>query len=264
MSQKSAGAWIKPVVPAAGTVMFAALVGLAAPAAMAAGAEQLTYRVTHAVFGDIGTYSNTVEPRGEATTVKTQSHLNVTLLGANVFHEEAQRVEQWQGDRLVSFRGVTSRKGGSTEVTGEARGNSFVITSPKGTVTAPASVRPANPWSDNFISANMMMRPDNGRVEPVSVSGGATSSVKLHDFHNSGSPLRHQRRHQIQRVAGHARRPRAVHDRGRHRHRDLHADPLHELRDHRLGGDAEAIAFRAAHPGPAGARARVRGRGAVF
>jgi hypothetical protein len=181
MSQKSAGAWIKPVVPAAGTVMFAALVGFAAPAAMAAGAEQLTYRVTHAVFGDIGTYSNTVEPRGEATTVKTQSHLNVTLLGANVFHEEAQRVEQWQGNRLVSFRGVTSRKDGSTEVTGEARGNSFVITSPKGTVTAPASVRPANPWSDNFISANMMMRPDNGRVEPVSVSGGAASSVKLNN-----------------------------------------------------------------------------------
>jgi Domain of unknown function (DUF6134) len=147
---------------------------------------QLTYRVTHSTFGNIGTYSNTIEPSaGGATTVQTRAHFEVKMLGVTLHREDAKRTERWQGNRLISFSGVTSNGSETTVVRGEARGNSFVINSPRGTVTAPATVHPANPWSANFLSSNTMMRPDSGRLENVRVSGGGETVLSI-----DGRPVR--------------------------------------------------------------------------
>jgi Family of unknown function (DUF6134) len=149
-------------------------------------AMQLNYRVTHSKFGDIGTYSNAIEPSaGGSTTVQTQAHFQVKMLGVTLHREDAQRTERWQGNRLISFAGVTTKGGQQMVVRGEARGNSFVINSPQGTITAPATVHPANPWSANFLSSNTMMRPDSGRIEQVRVSGGEETAVDI-----DGSPVR--------------------------------------------------------------------------
>jgi len=163
-----------------GALSFAALLGLspASPVAAATGL-QLTYRVTHAVFGDIGTYTNTVESTGDGATVLTRAHFEVSMLGVRMYREDTESTERWQGNRLVSFHGVSDKGDGRAEVKGEARGDNFVITSPRGTVTAPASVQPANPWSANFLGSNTIMHPDTGRVEQVRVSGGEQTTVKI-------------------------------------------------------------------------------------
>jgi Domain of unknown function (DUF6134) len=150
-----------------------------AGSAVAETPAQFVYRVNHSVFGDIGTYSNTVEPSRDGITVKTRAHFEVKMLGIRMYHEDAQRTEKWQGNRLVSFHGVTDKGEGAAEVKGEARGNNFVITSAQGTITAPASVHPANPWSSNFLRSNTMMRPDSGRIEQVRVGGGQETAVKV-------------------------------------------------------------------------------------
>jgi hypothetical protein len=160
---------------------IAALGGIlaAGPAAASDLPRQLIYRVAHSVFGDIGTYINTVEPDGTATLVLTQAHFDVRMLGVRLYQEVAQRTERWQGNRLVSFDGVTDTGHGPVKVKGVARGDEFVITSPQGTFDASATVHPANPWSANFLRANEMMRPDTGRVEPVHVSGGEEAAVTV-------------------------------------------------------------------------------------
>jgi Family of unknown function (DUF6134) len=147
--------------------------------ATAQGAAQFTYRVNHSVFGDIGTYTNTVEPTSDGATVKTKAHFEVKMLGVRMYREEADRTERWRGNRLVSFRSVTDKGDGPQEVKGEARGNSFVISSPQGTITAPSSVHPANPWSSNFLHSNTMMRPDTGKLEQVRVGSGQETAVKI-------------------------------------------------------------------------------------
>jgi Family of unknown function (DUF6134) len=168
----------------------AAMLMVASPFAAAAAATpmQLTYQVTHSVFGNIGTYINTIEPSAGGTTVQTQAHFQVKMLGVNMYREDAQRTERWQGNRLISFNGVTSKGNESTVVKGEARGNSFVINSSQGTFTAPATVHPANPWSPNFLASNTMMRPDSGKIERVSVSGGQPTVIDL-----DGRPVRAQK-----------------------------------------------------------------------
>jgi hypothetical protein len=140
---------------------------------------QLDYRVTHSAFGDIGTYSNTIEPTADGAKVQTQAHLKVTKFGLNLYREDAQRTERWRGDRLITFHSVTSNGSANTEVKGEARGDSFVISSPQGTITAPANVHPANPWSANFLKSTTMMRPDNGKIEQVRVGGGEQTAVTV-------------------------------------------------------------------------------------
>jgi uncharacterized protein DUF6134 len=161
-----------------------AIVGVLASAAGAgtAAAEtpaQFIYRVNHATFGNIGTYTNTIEPTRDGITVQTRAHFEVKMLGVRIHREDAERTERWQGNRLVSFYGVTDKGDGPAEVKGEARGNNFVITSSQGTVTAPASVHPANPWSDNFLRSSTMMRPDSGKIEQVRIGGGQETAVKI-------------------------------------------------------------------------------------
>jgi hypothetical protein len=173
-----------PLVSATRALMVAAIVGVltAGPAASIAVAEtpaQFIYRVSHSTFGDIGTYTNTVEPGRDGTTVQTRAHFEVSMLGVRMYREDAERTERWQGNRLVSFHGVTDKGNGPAEVKGEARGNGFVITSPQGTITAPASVHPANPWSNNFLTSNTMMRPDSGKIEQVRIGSGQETTVKI-------------------------------------------------------------------------------------
>jgi hypothetical protein len=161
----------------AGALLIGVLGGAAQ--AMAESPRELVYDVRHSVFGDIGTYSNLIEVSGAVITIKTAAHFLVKAMGVGLHREDAQRVEQWQGDRLVFFHGVTVKNGETTEVKGQANGDKFVITSPLGTVNAPATVRPANPWSKRSIDSNEMMRVDNGKVEKVTVSGGGETNVNV-------------------------------------------------------------------------------------
>lgn len=142
-------------------------------------AEQLRYKVTHSLYGDIGTYTNTVEKSGDVTTIKTSVHFKVSMLGVVLHREDAERIERWQGTRLVYFDGTTDKNGTATEVKGEAKGNAFVIQTPSGIITAPPTIHPANPWSGVSLSSNTMMRVDSGKVEQVKITGGEPSEVKI-------------------------------------------------------------------------------------
>jgi hypothetical protein len=139
-------------------------------------ANQLHYLAHHPVFGDIGTYSNTIERSGATTTIRTSVHLKVTALGILLHLEDAERIEQWKGNRLVYFRGVTTINGKVVEVKGDAVGDSFVITSPFGNVTAPATILPSNPSSPNLLQSTTIMRTDTGKIEDVHISRGGQST----------------------------------------------------------------------------------------
>ena len=162
--------------------MLAALLGGVpgeSAAALADGPRELVYDVKHSVFGDIGTYSNVIEASGAVITIKTAAHFLVKALGVGRHREDAQRVEQWQGDRLVFFHGVTTKNGETTEIKGQASGDNFVIDSPLGTIVAPGSIKPANPWSTRSLESTTMMRVDTGKVEQVKISGGGETNVNV-------------------------------------------------------------------------------------
>jgi hypothetical protein len=151
--------------------------GFAAPAAAAT--ESYEYRVIHPTYGNIGTYTNLVERVGDDTQVTSDLHIAVRVLGIVVYRQEAQRSERWQGEKLISFDSVTVTNGEPIKVHGEAHDGGFAITGPAGTVMAPASIHPSNPWSEMVLNAKMMMSTRTGQVLPVHVSGGETEPVAL-------------------------------------------------------------------------------------
>jgi hypothetical protein len=159
-------------------VLLAAALSLAGGPASAAEAVY-EYHIEHPTYGDIGTYSNVVKDFGDHVQIDTVLHVAVKLLGVVVHREDAVRTETWQGGRLVRFDGVTETNGTKLAIHGEARGDQFVVTTPSGTIAAPATVHPSNPWSANVLNTDMMMSAKSGRVEKVNVSAGTVDQVKF-------------------------------------------------------------------------------------
>jgi hypothetical protein len=164
----------------------------AAPAAQ----QRLVYEVHHSRYGTIGTYTNAVEKTGDSTTVSTEAHIQVSILGVVLYRQDATRKEQWAGNRLMAFKGVTTVNGKPMEMTGEAQGDRFVMMSPEGDIVAPATVRIANPWSPDVLHGDTILTPDRGRMENVKVKGGEETSVAV-----NGKSLR-AKRYEIDRLDG--------------------------------------------------------------
>jgi len=181
-----------------------AQVAAAAPAA----AQRLVYQVHHSRYGTIGTYTNAVEKSGDSTTVSTEAHITVSILGVVLYRQDASRREQWNGNRLMSFKGVTTVNGKPFEMMGEAMGDRFVMMSPEGDIVAPAMVRIANPWSSDVLRGDTILTPDRGRIENVQVKGGEETSVAV-----NGKSL-HAKRYEIDRLDGSKRYEVWLDDRG--------------------------------------------------
>jgi hypothetical protein len=134
----------------------------------------MVYQVQHSKYGDVGSYTNTVEKNGDGTTVNTQGHIKVSVLGIPAYRQDFDRTEHWKGSRLVNFHGQTTENGKKSEVNGIAEGDHFTVVAPAGTATAPMDVRPANPWSDKVLMGDTILTTEQGHVEKVGVSGGET------------------------------------------------------------------------------------------
>ena len=145
----------------------------------AQGPQKLVFTVHHSRYGRIGTYTNTIVRSGDDTTVTTDIHIAVSILGVTLYRQEASRQERWNGDRLVSFHGVTTTNGNAVELNGSVQGDHFVLNTPSGETVAPANVRLANPWSPGILGGNVLVTPDRGRMDEVRVAGGDAMTLTL-------------------------------------------------------------------------------------
>jgi hypothetical protein len=151
-------------------VLAALLLAFASGSAAFANEQVFEYQIKHPVFGDIGTYTNTVKAADGETEVDTRVQVTVNVAGNVIFRQDATRREQWSGERLVAFSSVTQTNEERLEVRGQAREDGFVITSPQGIVMAPAGVRPTNPWSIDIVKADTLLAPMSGRLFKARIS----------------------------------------------------------------------------------------------
>ena len=162
-----------------------AMVGLLALLATARAAfaapEIYEYRIVHASHGEIGRYANIVDRRGNQTEVRTELHIAVTILGITAYRQDAERVERWHGERLTSFDGTTVTNGERLQVHGEAQGAGFAVTTPTGTVMAPADVHPSNPWSAMVLKTAWVMSTRTGKLFHGIIAGGGRKPMQLGD-----------------------------------------------------------------------------------
>jgi hypothetical protein len=166
-----------------GIARFSVVALVAAPACLlqpdrvSAAPQTFQYQVEHPTYGNIGTYTNTVEQQGDKVDVQTQLHVSVKMLGIPLFHQDANREEHWEKGRLVSFQSTTDDNGKQIQINGKAQGSDFVVLSPLGTFTAPAQVHPSNPWAPQVLNTDTMMSTKTGRVIAVTVTDTGDNNV---------------------------------------------------------------------------------------
>lgn len=163
--------------------VLALAAGIAVTAAPAyADTYRLDYSVSHSQYGNIGTYSNTIDTNGKNTTVTTRSNIAVRVMGiVTAYRQSAERTEKWIGDRLVSLLAATEINGKKTEVHGTAEGDHFRIKTANGSAEEPALVRVANPWSSRLMNGDTIISPDDGAASKVQITPGEDKLVKLAD-----------------------------------------------------------------------------------
>jgi len=142
-----------------------------------AGSAIYQYEVEHPTYGNIGTYTNTIDQRGDTVDVETQLHVTVRMLGIAMFRQDATRQEHWEKGRLVSYQSDTDDNGKKIDVTGKAQGDAFVVLSPLGTFTAPPQVHPSNPWAPQLLDTDTMMSTKTGKVTKVAVTDTGETNV---------------------------------------------------------------------------------------
>lgn len=165
---------------------LAAIVTMAVGGAARAAEQVFDYTITHPKYGTIGTYTNVVNESAGGYRVRTRVHIQVKAMGFTLYRQDADRLEEWRGDRLISFQGVTETNGKRLEITGQAQGDAFVINLPDETLVAPGDVTPVNPWATASRSwtaratqGQTIMSTTTGKLYAATVSGGDERSVTL-------------------------------------------------------------------------------------
>lgn len=134
--------------------------------------KNFVYQVHMSPYGNIGIYRNSIKTNGGEKTITTDAQIKVSLLGVVLYSLNISRIERQIGDRIVYFHGLTTENGKPKLVEGKAVGENFVITSPRGSVTAPGTIRASDPWSAAASGTKVVFMPDTGAVVGVRTSGG--------------------------------------------------------------------------------------------
>jgi hypothetical protein len=162
---------------------FAIVLMACAAAALAVDAQaaEQTYHyvITHSKYGKIGSYDRLVDQSGGTIHAQSKLHIAVKVLGIIMHRENADQNETWRNGRLVSFHATTTTNGSPITVSGEARGGGFVVTTPTGTVTAPADVAASDPMGFSRTGRAEVVSIRSGKVEPIDVVGGQPATLML-------------------------------------------------------------------------------------
>lgn len=142
-------------------------------------AKVYDYRVVHPVYGDIGSYTNIIEDRGDEISVRNKFRVQVKVLFAVAYEQKGENSELWRAGRIVSFEGKTRKNGKKSAVRGYADGESFIIDGKRGRVVAPANVFPNNPWSTNILTTDTLMGTSSGTLYRVKSTEGAERVIQV-------------------------------------------------------------------------------------
>jgi hypothetical protein len=144
-----------------------------------AGQQVYTYSIIHPFYGDIGTFTDTIERSREAMRIDSRLRVAVTLLGIVIYRQESDITEIMQGSRLISLQSVTEKDGLHVEVNGKAQGDKFLVNATAGAFAGPASVAPSDPWVLKGIGKGTVVFTDTGRIIAVDISGGDYEMVSV-------------------------------------------------------------------------------------
>ena len=144
-----------------------------------AGQLVYTYAVLHPLYGEIGTFTDTIDRQPETMQIDGRLRIAVKFIGIVVYRQESDITAIMRDDRLVSLQSVTKKDGEFLEVRGEAQGDQFVVNATGGSFSGPATSLPSDPFVLKGTGEGSMIFTDTGRIISVQVSGGNHGTVSV-------------------------------------------------------------------------------------
>jgi hypothetical protein len=144
-----------------------------------AGQQVYVYSVVHPIYGEIGTFTDTIDRSPEVTRIDSRLRIAVKLLGIVVYRQESDTTEIMHGDRLVSLQSVTEKDGRHFEVHGETEGDRFVVNATAGSFAGPAIIAASDPWVLKHTGEATVVFTDTGRITNMHISGGDYATVSV-------------------------------------------------------------------------------------
>ena len=144
-----------------------------------AGQLVYTYAVRHPFYGEIGTFTDTIDRNPETLRIDGRLRIAVKFLGIVVYRQESDITAILRDDRLVSLQSVTKKEGEHLEVRGEAQGDQFVVNATGGSFAGPATILPSDPFVLKGTGEGAMVFTDTGEIITVQVSGGDHGTVSV-------------------------------------------------------------------------------------
>jgi hypothetical protein len=144
-----------------------------------AGQLVYTYAVRHPLYGEIGTFTDTIDRKPETMRIEGRLRIAVKFLGIVFYRQDSDITAIMRDDRLVSLQSVTKKDGEHLEVRGEAQGDQFVVNATGGSFSGPATSLPSDPFVLKDTGEGTMIFTDTGRIISVQVSGGDHGMVSV-------------------------------------------------------------------------------------
>ncbi len=149
-----------------------------------AGQLVYTYAVLHPLYGEIGTFTDTIDRNPETMRIEGRLRIAVKFLGIVVYRHESDISTIMRDERLISLKSFTRKDGESLEVRGEAQGDQFVVNATGGSFAGPATILPSDPFVLKSTGEESMIFTDTGEIISVQVSGGDHGTVSV-----NGNPV---------------------------------------------------------------------------
>jgi hypothetical protein len=158
------GTWVRVLA----LILFAAIVGSAAAAPMGPGPDTTKFAVTRD-GSPIGTTTIRVSREGDATIVRTATHIAVKIAFITVYRYDETETDRWAGDRLIAMRASTDDNGTIHNVEAWRTGDALSVEANGMAREIVPSVIPANPWNAALVRQNVALNPQSGQLTSVSV-----------------------------------------------------------------------------------------------
>ena len=160
-------------------LICAVVIGSVSGAAAVPPPGTYAYTVMHPDHGDIGTYTNVVRKTADGVSVDTSVRIEVKVAFLSVYKLNADRHEEWKNGRLVAYKSKTVKNGKEINISGQAKGDKFVIETASGEIVAPGDVVPTNPWSKELTEADVVMASESGRIFDARVATQNDTTVTV-------------------------------------------------------------------------------------
>jgi len=119
---------------------------------------------------EIGHHHFAIREEGDIRRLFSEAKFEVHFLFVKLFEYEHRNEEVWKGDCLDRIESSTDSNGKSYSVSGQRRGERFLVRGSEGDTELPACVMSFAYWNPEFLKRNRLLNSQNGEFLSVEVA----------------------------------------------------------------------------------------------